>query len=153
MAQKYLTPQGLKKLKEELAYLKKVKRKEIIERLEKSLAFGDLSENAEYHEAKEAQAFVEGRILELEDLINNAVITSPKKTGNVAQIGSTVLVSSSGFKKEKLKIVGAEEADPLKGRISADSPLGKALLDQIEGTRICIETPHGKKRYKILKIE
>lgn len=153
MPKKYLTPEGLKKLKEELAYLKDVKRKEITERLEKSLAFGDLSENAEYHEVKEAQAFLEGRILELEDLINNAVIISSKKGGSIAQVGSTVLVSASGFKREKLKIVGAEEANPLEGKISADSPIGKALLNQTEGIVVEVHTPQGKKQYKILKIE
>ncbi|RLC34946.1 MAG: transcription elongation factor GreA [Candidatus Nealsonbacteria bacterium] len=153
MPQKYLTPQGMKKLKEELAYLKDVKRREIMERLEKSLAFGDLTENAEYHEAKEAQAFVEGRILELEDLINNAVVTFPKKNGNLAQVGSTVLVSSGALKREKLKIVGAEEADPVEGKISVDSPLGKALLEQPEGVVVEVETPQGRKKYKILKIE
>lgn len=150
---KYLTPEGLEKLKKELVYLKNVKRREITERLEKSLAFGDLTENAEYQEAKEAQAFVEGRILELEDLINNAVVASPQKNTRVAQVGSTVLVSAGGFKKEKFKIVGAEEADPLVGKISADSPIGRALLDQPEGIAIVVETPQGRKRYKILKIE
>ena len=153
MPGKYLTPEGLKKLKEELAYLKNVKRKEITERLEKSLAFGDLTENTEYQEAKEAQAFVEGRILELEDLIKNAVVISPQRSVNMAQVGSTVLVSSGGFKREKLKIVGAEEANPLEGKISADSPIGKALLNQPEGMVVEIHTPQGKKQYKILKIE
>jgi transcription elongation factor GreA len=153
MAKKYLTPEGLKKLKKELEYLKEVKRKEITERLEKSLAFGDLTENAEYHEAKEAQAFLEGRILELEDLINNAVIISPRKSGSIAQVGSTVLVSAGGLRREKLKIVGTEEANPLEGKISADSPIGKALLNQPEGVAVEVYTPQGKKQYKILKIE
>lgn len=149
---KYLTPEGLEKIKRELEYLKNVKRKEIAERLEKCLSFGDLAENSEYHETKEAQAFLEGRILELEDLISNAVIVSGEKRAALAQIGSTILVKAA-MKKEKFKIVGAEEADPLEGKISVDSPLGKAILNQSKGAIIKVNTPKGKAQYKILKIE
>jgi len=148
---KYLTPEGLEKIKKELEYLKTVKRKEIAERLEKSIAYGDLSENSEYQEAKEAQAFLEGRILELEDLIKNAVVVTKKKKSNLAQIGSVILISS-GTKKEKVKLVGSEEANPLEGKISVDSPLGKALLNQPEGVVVEVDLPNGKRKYKILKI-
>ena len=151
MSKEYLTFEGLEKLKKELEYLKTVKRKEIAQRLEKCLAFGDLTENAEYSEAKEAQAFLEGRILELEDLIRNAVIIDEKQKGSV-QIGSTVLVSTDE-KKEKFKIVGAEEANPLEGKISSDSPLGKTLLNKSKGAIVEVDTPQGKIQYKILKIE
>ena len=149
--EKYLTPEGLEKLKKELDYLKTVKRKEIAERLEKSIAYGDLTENAEYHETKEAQGFLEGRILELEDLLNNAIVVEEKQKG-VVQIGSTILVKT-GPNKEKFKIVGAEETNPLEGKISADSPLGKAILNQAKGAIIQVVTPEGKTKYKVLKIE
>lgn len=148
---KYLTSEGLKKIKKELEYLKKVKRKEIAQKLERCLSFGDLSENSEYFEAKEDQAFLEGRILELEELIRNAVVISQEKQKDWAQIGSTILVSSGG-KREKFKIVGAEEANPLEGKISIESPLGKALINKTKGTIVEIVTPEGKKQYKILRI-
>ena len=148
----YLTREGLEKLKKELAYLKGDKRKEIAEHLEKSLAFGDLTENAEYHETKEEQAFIEGRILELEDLVRNAVIVPAEKDKMYAQVGSTVLVSS-GAKKEEFKIVGAEEASPLEGKISIKSPLGQAFFNQPKGAVIEVKTPKGIAQYKILKIE
>lgn len=149
---KYLTYGGLEKLKKELKHLKEVKRKEIAERLEKCISFGDLAENSEYHEAKEEQAFIEGRILELEFLINNAIIVPKERQGVFAQIGSTVLVNS-GARKENFIIVGAEEANPIQGKISADSPLGQSLLNQSKGKTIEVQTPGGKIRYKILKIE
>ncbi len=150
--EEYLTQEGLEKLKKELGYLKEVKRKEIAERLEKCLAFGDLTENAEYHETKEEQAFVEGRILELEELVRNAVVVSGEKDKMYAQVGSTVLVST-GFKKEEFKIVGAEEANPLEGKISINSPLGRAFFNQPKGAVIEVKTPKGITQYKILKIE
>ena len=150
--EKYLTLEGLEKLKKELQYLKTVKRKEIAERLAKSIAYGDLTENSEYHETKEAQGFIEGRILELEDLINNAVIVPLEKQKGLAQIGSTILVKT-GSEKERFRIVGAKEANPLEGKISADSPLGKAILNQTKGVMVEVETPQGRVQYKILKIE
>ena len=149
----YITREGLEKLKMELGHLSDVKRKEIAERLEKCLAFGDLIENAEYHETKEEQAFIEGRILELEDLIRNAVVVATEKQDKTyAQVGSTVLVSA-GAKKEEFKIVGAEEASPLEGKISINSPLGMAFLNQPKGALVKVKTPKGIAQYKILKIE
>ena len=149
--EKYLTPDGLEKLKKELTELKTVKRQEIAERLEKSIAYGDLTENSEYHETKEAQGFLEGRILELEDLMNNATVVEERQSG-LAQIGSTILVEV-GSDKEKFKIVGAEEANPLEGKISINSPLGKAFLNQPKGAVVEVRTPKGITQYKILKIE
>lgn len=149
---KYLTPEGLEKLKEELRYLKEVKRKEISERLEKCIAFGDLSENSEYHETKEAQGFLEGRILELEDLITDAIVVAEEKQKVFAEVGSTVLVSS-GSDQEKFILVGAEESNPLEGKISVNSPLGQAILHQPKDATIDVLTPVGKRQYKILKIE
>lgn len=132
--------------------MKEVKRKEIAERLEKCIAFGDLTENAEYHETKEEQAFIEGRILELEELVRNAIVVSEEKDKMYAQVGSTVLVST-GPKKEEFKIVGVEEANPLEGKISINSPLGKAFLNQPKGAVVEVRTPKGITQYKILKIE
>ena len=148
---KYLTPEGLEKLKKELNYLKTVKRKEIAERLRDTASLGDLSENAAYQEAKEAQAFLEGKILELEEAIRQAKVIEEKKTGKV-QFGSIVTVSSNN-KKQKFQIVGLEEANPQSGKISFDSPLGKALLGKSLGDIVKIKTPEGKTQYKILKIE
>lgn len=149
--EKYLTPEGLEKLKKELVYLREMKRKEIAERLEEAISFGDLAENSEYQEAKEAQAFLEGRILELENLIRNAIIIPEEEKSGFVKIGSTILVKN-GFKKEKFKIVGAEEANSLEGRISADSPLGKAILDKERGAIVEVNAPQGKIQYKILRI-
>lgn len=149
---KYLSPEGLEKLKKELDYLKETARQEIAKRLEKALAFGDLSENAEYHETKEAQGFLEGRILELENLIQDAVVVAKDNRNGFAQVGSTILVKI-GEDKETFKIVGAEEANPLEGKISADSPLGQAILNQSKGAVVLVNTPNGKAQYKILKVE
>ncbi len=149
---KYLTPEGLEKIKKELDYLKNVKRKEIAQRLKRTASMGDLSENAAYHEAKEAQGFLEGRILELERLIKEAKVVKKNDRTGWVQIGSTVILSLD-HEWEKFKIVGTAEADPLNGKISLDSPLGKALLDKPEGATVTVETPNGKIKYKIVKIE
>ena len=148
---KYFTPEGLKKLKKELDFLKNVKRRDIAERLKKAISFGDLSENAEYSQAKEEQVFLEGKIRDLENTIASAVAVE-RKPKNVVQIGSTILVESRG-KKEKFEIVGPEEAEPLKNKISIDSPLGKAVLGKQKGETVKITTPDGEVRYKILKVE
>lgn len=147
---KYLTPEGLEKFKKELNYLKTVKRKEIAERLRQTASFGDLTENFAYQQTKEDQIFLEDRILELEKITRGAKIIEKKKTGRI-QIGSMVFLSSNG-KREKFQIVGPEEANPQKGKISFESPLGKALLGKSVGTTIKIETPEDKIEYKILKI-
>lgn len=149
---KYFTPEGFEKLKKELEHLKTDKRKEIAKQLRKAIAFGDLSENASYHEAKESQAFLEGEILELENLIRNAVVKSGGRTERVG-VGSSVLLADSKGNKEKFKIVGVREADPLEKKISIDSPFGEALLDKSEGALVEIETLEGKNKYKIVKIE
>jgi len=150
----YLTKEGLEKLKKELEYLKTVKKKEIAERLRHAISFGDLKENAAYSEAKDAQAFLEGRILDLEALINGAVVIK-KGAKDKAQIGSNVTISQIGkdFSEEKFTIVGSAEADPLAGRISADSPMGKIMLGLKQGNTFKINTPEGKIKYKIIKIE
>ena len=159
---KFLTPGGLKKLKKELDYLKNVRRKEIAQRLKRTASMGDLTENAAYQEAKEAQAFLEGRISELEKSIKEAKVVQKNGAGWV-QIGSTVILELSGKKprtsknqvsgREKFKIVGSAETDPLNGKISAESPLGRSLLDKPKGATVTVKTPNGKLKYKILKIK
>lgn len=150
---KYLTPEGLEKLKKKLNYLKKVKRKEIAERLKRTASFGDLSENAAYQEAKEAQAFLEGEILELEDIIRSAKVAEKKTNGKI-EVGSRVWIRSDNDKKIlKFKIVGLLEANPSDGKISYESPLGEALFGQSKGGIAEIKTQEGKIKYKILKIE
>jgi len=151
----YLTAEAYKKLKEELEYLRKVKRKEIAQRVQEAKELGDLSENADYQKAKEDQAALESRIIELEEFLKRAVIIQPKKTDRV-EIGSIIEVenlSQSTSKKQVFTIVGSHEAQPLEGRISNESPLGKAFLGKKVGEIVDVETPKGKVQYKILKIK
>ncbi len=149
---KYITKEGLEKLKEELNCLKTVKRKEIAEKLKHAISFGDLSENAAYHEAKESQAFLEGQILDLQEVIHNSVVISGTKNKDVVDIGSTVEIEKDN-EKLKFQIVGAHESNPSEGKISNESPLGKALLSRKRGEVVEVEAPTGKIKYKIRKIE
>jgi transcription elongation factor GreA len=155
---KYLTKESLEKIRKELEYLKTEKRKEIGEKLKVAISFGDLSENAAYQQAKEDQSFLEGRILELEQLIKNAEIVEKNHHTGWVQVGSIVYLHNLAEKKkffktsEKFEIVGAVEADPLAGKISVESPIGKALLNKPKGAIVEIETPQGKIKYKIAKI-
>jgi transcription elongation factor GreA len=152
---KYLTKEDLEKIKKELDYLKKVKRKEIAQRLKETSSMGDLTENFAYQEAKEAQGFLEGKILELENLIREAKIVEKIDGAKWVQLGSIVTLAREKSKKkiEKYKIVGTGQANPSKGEISIDSPLGKALLDKPKGAIVTLKTPLGKTKYKIIKIE
>lgn len=147
---KYLTPEGLEKLKKELDHLKNVKRKEVSEQISFSASFGDLKENAAYDAAKEEQGFVEGRIAELEQILNQAKVLK-KNTAGMVQLGSTVLVSCHN-KKEKFQIVEPEEADIDKGKISYKSPLGGVLCGKRKGTKVEIQAPDGKITYQIVEI-
>lgn len=146
-----MTKDSLEKLKKKVDYLKTVKRKEIAERLRRAISFGDLSENAEYDEARQAQSFLEGQILELEQLIRNAKIREPLGLKGIAEIGSKVLLEAGGEKTE-LQLVSSVEADLLKGKISIESPLGRALLGKRKGDKIQVKTPQGRIEYKILKV-
>lgn len=149
----YLTKEGLEKIKKELEELKTVKRKEIIEKIQKAKELGDLSENAEYADAKEQQSFIEGRIVELEDLINKAVVIEEnKKSSQIIDLGSTVKVQSQNGEKE-YKIIGSKEADPEKGLISNESPLGKAFLGRKIGEKVIVKTPKGEVEYTILEVK
>jgi len=154
----YLTSERLKELKKELEYLRKTERKKIADELKSAIAFGDLSENAAYKGAKESQAFLEGRIRELEKIINNAEIIKKDINNNQVKLGSTVTLKNMSQPKplvevEKFKILGKEEADPVKKKISFESPLGKSLLNKFKGAVLKVNTPQGKIKYKILKIE
>lgn len=148
---KYLTKESLEKFKKELDYLENVKRKEIAELLKNAISFGDLSENAAYTEAKEAQSFLEGRILELRKIVSQAALVNKKENGGKVQIGSTVFISS-GDGKGKFQIVEPEEADVTNGKISHLSPLGKSLLGKVKGDELKVETPEGEIKYKITDI-
>ncbi len=147
----YLSEEGLEKLKKELEELKTVKRKEIAARLEHAKTLGDLSENAEYQETKEEQALVESKIVELEDMVRDAVIIKGHRTDQVT-IGSTVRVHSDRG-EEVFTIVGSEEAKPAEGKISNESPLGKAFLGKKAGETVEVKTPAGVMGYRVVEIK
>ena len=153
-----ITKEGLKKLKEELDFLKTKKRLEIAQRLKEAISYGDLSENAEYEEAKNDQAFIEGRILELEKQVKNAKIITEgvvaKSATKVIDIGSMVTVrnKTDGDEPETYTIVGSMEADPMEHKISNESPIGKALLGREKGDVIDVIAPAGKFKYEVLKV-
>ena len=144
----YFSEEGLERLKQELQELKITKRHEIAARLEHAKSLGDLSENAEYQEAKEEQSLNESRIAELEEIVRNAVIIKKDVRSDTVQIGSTVSVRSDTG-EESYTIVGSEEADPKTGKISNESPLGKAFLGKKAGETVEIKTPGGMFSYTI----
>lgn len=152
-----ITKEGLEKLKEELNYLKEVRRKEVAERLKEAISYGDLSENAEYEESKNEQAFLEGRIMELEEKIKYAKIIDDKaKKGAIVRLGAHVVIcnlSSKNQEEEDFAIVGSTEADPINHKISNVSPVGKALLDRHVGEVVRVMAPSGPKDYKIVRIK
>ena len=150
----YFTKERLKQLEEEVEQLKTGGRQEVSDELRSSKELGDLKENAQYIEAKEAQQKLEKKINELEQMIRNAVIIDDKrikKDNDEVQVGSTVEVSKNGEKKE-FYIVGSNEANPQEGFISNESPIGQALVGSKEGDEISLETPKGSVKYKVLKI-
>jgi len=149
----YLTPEGEAKLNAELQDLKGAKREELSKRLRSAIQMGDLSENADYHKAKEDQGFLEGRIQEIESILRNAVIIEKKQSKGVVFIGSHVTIQEDNFDPETYHLVGATEADPRKGKISHESPIGRALIDKKVGDIAEAETPGGKIKFTILKIE
>jgi transcription elongation factor GreA len=152
--QHYLTAEGAAKMKTELEQLKGTEREQLAKRLRSAIQMGDLSENADYAKAKEDQAFLEGRIQELEYLLNNAVIIEEHDgKREKVDLGATVTVQEEDFPPETYYLVGAKEADPRNGRISNESPIGKALIGHREGETAVAETPGGKVALKIIKIE
>lgn len=142
-----VTQEGLDKLKAELHELKTVKRKEIAERLEAAKALGDLSENADYQQAKEDSAWTEGRVNQLNDILSRAQVAEAP-SGGIVSIGSSISVNANGQTRE-FKIVGATEADPAAGKISAESPIGSALIGAKVGDEVKIKTPAGEVVYKV----
>ena len=149
----YLTHEGMAKLKAELDQLKGVKRRELAKRLRSAIQMGDLSENADYHKAKEDQAFLEGRIQEIEYLLRNATIIERNPSAEQVGLGNHVTIQEDGFPPETYHIVGAKEADPRNGKISNDSPIGAALMGGHVGDVVTATTPGGQIKLKILKIE
>ncbi len=147
----YLTRDGLEKLRAELDQLVNVRRPEVAARIHDAKEHGDLAENAEYEDAKNEQAFVEGRIQTLEALIRNAVLIDENHSSDHVQIGSTVVVESSDG-RETFHIVGSAEADPGSGRISNESPVGRALLGRRPGDEVVVRVPGGDFTYKIVSI-
>jgi transcription elongation factor GreA len=153
MTDTYLTPEGKEKLKAELEELVNVKRIELAKRLRDAIQQGDLSENADYHSAKEDQAFLEGRILELQEALRSAVIIENVISSGTVQMGSKVTVQELGEEPETFVLVGAKEASPREGKISNESPIGRALLGKHVGDNIEATTPAGTIQFKILDIE
>jgi transcription elongation factor GreA len=149
-----LTYEGLKKLEEELTHLKSVKRLEIAERIKQALSFGDISENSEYDEAKNEQAAVEGRIVQLETMLKNAkVIDEDEVSTDSVSLGSKVKLYDEEFQEEVIySIVGSTEADPTKYKISNESPVGSALMGKKVGSEVEVAAPDGVIRFKILEI-
>ena len=149
-----MTYEGIKKLEEELEYLKTVRRKEITEKIKVSLGYGDLSENSEYDEAKNDQAFNEGRIIQLENMLKNAVVVDESEipTDKVS-VGSIVKVMDYEFDEEvEYAIVGSAEADPMNFKISNESPVGSALLGKKVGDVVEVTVPSGVSKFEILEI-
>ncbi len=149
----YLSKEKFAELEAELSELKMTRRKEVAERLEFAKSLGDLSENAEYHAAREEQAEIEDRISQLENLLKTSQIMALHHSAEV-EIGSTLTVEKqSDSKKSKLTIVGSEEADVASGKISGQSPLGLALLGKKKGEEALVQTPKGKVSYKVVSID
>ncbi|MBE3101862.1 MAG: transcription elongation factor GreA [Firmicutes bacterium] len=149
-----LTPEGVAKLEQELQMLKSVRRREIALRIKQAIAFGDLSENSEYDEAKNEQAFIEGRIVTLENMLKNAkIIDDEDITTDIVSIGSMVKLLDVEFDDViEYTIVGSAEADPLKNKISNESPVGSALIGKPKGTEVDVTVPDGVVKFKILEI-
>lgn len=152
----YLTKEGLEKLQQDLETMKTVRRKEVAERLKQAIGFGDLSENSEYDDAKNEQAFIEGEIQRMEEMLINVVVIeegAKVEDGSIA-IGSKVVIRFVGDdEEEEYKIVGTVEADPMNNRISNESPVGKAIIGHKAGDIVDIEVPNGIVQYEILRVD
>lgn len=153
MPPSFLTRQGHQKLQEELEYLRTVKRQEVANRLHEAMEGGELIEDAEYEAAKNEQAFVEGRIQELEILLANARIIEDTGRKETVQVAAKVTIQEEGNDQETYVIVGPAEANPREGRISNESPLGRALMDHRTGDLVNVEAPGGSFTVRIVKVE
>lgn len=151
----YMTLDGKKKLEEELDFLKTERRAEVVERIKVARSFGDLSENSEYDSAKEDQAFVEGRILQVEKMIRNAIIIEEESApGNIVSLGKTVrFIELPDGDEEEYIIVGSAESNPSEGKISNDSPLAQSLLGKTIKDRVTVSTPGGDMEIEIKEIK
>jgi transcription elongation factor GreA len=149
-----LTYEGVKKVEDELEYLKTVKRKEVTQKIKTALSFGDLSENSEYDEAKNEQAFVEGRIATLENMLKNAkIIDDDDIKTDVVSVGAVIKVKDLDYGDEmEFTIVGSAEADPSKMKISNEAPIGRGLLGKKVGEKVEIQVPDGKCTYEVIEI-
>lgn len=152
--QTILTDEGLKKLEEELEQLKTVTRKEVADKIKVALSFGDLSENSEYDEAKNEQALVESRIVQIETMLKNVkILDEDELTNDIVSVGSKIKLFDKEFNEEvDYQIVGSTEADPMSGRISDESPVGQSLLGHKVGDVVEVETPGGVCLYEVLEI-
>lgn len=150
--QHYLTPEGLAKLQSELNHLKTVKRAEIRDRIQTAQEYGHLAENADYLDAKNEQGFVEGRILDLEDTLRNAVLIADQPAGDTVRLGSKVTATTVQGDRDTYTIVGSAEASPARGRISNESPVGRAFLGRKVGDAVQVMTPGGVLKYTIVEI-
>ncbi|WP_163101850.1 transcription elongation factor GreA [Peribacillus alkalitolerans] len=150
-----MTKEGKLKLEQELENLKSVKRKEVVERIKIARSFGDLSENSEYDSAKEEQAFVEGRITTLENMIRNAkIIEEDELNSDVVTLGKTVtFIELPNGDEETYTIVGSAEADPFEGKISNDSPIARSLLTKTVGDEVVVQTPGGEMNVRIISVK
>ena len=155
MAEKihFLTPDGRVKLVKELDYLRTVKRLDVAESLKAAVEEGDLSENASYTETKREQAFIEGRIQELETILRNSQLLADSTRTDIILLGASVTVTEGTEDPETYQIVGRAEADPVKGLISNESPLGRALLGKRSGDLVLVETPSGTTHFKVIAIQ
>ena len=153
MPPSFLTQNGYEKLQEELDYLRKTKRQEVAERLHEAMEGGEMIEDAEYEAAKNEQAFVEGRIQELEALLANARVIDENQKSDIIQVGSKVTIQEDGNDTEIYKIVGPAEASPREGLISNESPLGRALMDHRAGDLVRVEAPGGSFSVRVVKVE
>ncbi|MEJ5223154.1 MAG: transcription elongation factor GreA [Anaerolineales bacterium] len=147
----FLTKEGFDKLQAELDYLRTSKRHEVAERLHEAMEGGELIENAEYEAAKNEQAFVEGRIQELEIILASARIIENSNDTTTVQVGDTVVIQEEGGEPEEYTIVGAAEANPREGKISNESPIGRAILNRSPGDVVTVEAPGGSFKVKIIK--
>lgn len=151
--QTFLTKDGLKKLEEELNFLRTVRRAQVAERLHNAQEDGELIENAEYEDAKNEQAFLEGKILALESMLSNAVLIDTDRPHGVVSLGSKITIKEPGSKPESYTLVGAAEANPKAGLISNESPLGKALLGRKIGDDVKVNAPSGTLSFRVVAID
>jgi len=149
-----LSAERMQELKEELNYLKTVREKEVANQIKEARSFGDLSENSEYDEAKNEQGKLYSRIAELENILSNCVVIEEhEQASDTVRLGSSITVLDLEFdERETYQVVGSQEADPMNGRISEESPFGKALLGKAAGEEVVVEAPSGTVRYKVLEI-